>query len=598
MVDERAPATGVEAEAGAVDDGPAEGEEQAVRPTLPRGWRALVLAGLAVLFLVMGVAQARSDSLTIDESPDIAAGVSEWVHRDARINPEHGLLPHLSVGLLPVLFADPVVPEGESWRSGDWFAYTDDFVSANDEAGRLDDVVFWARVPALVVGLLAALVIHALATRLGGPDAGLLATGAWLTTPVVIGMHHLASIDPATALAVLLVVLTSVRLVEAPSDRRAAVAGLALGALLLTRHSGAALVLVPVATAVVTAVARRDRIRRVAVVLVVATALVWGLFRAVDPSGPEGVVREQQQALVDEAAEQSAVARLTAAAPLPLEWRAGFGWLTVSSGPKVSSALGQRWEGSRWWYYPVSLALASPPLTLVLLGLAPLAWARVRRAPPPRRRALAVIAGAAALVFVPLLAQPLQVGPRLMLPVLALGLVLGAVAAGGVVAWRPARRRVVLAAGAVLAVAQLALVVGSSPSSFGWTSPGLRPEHRWAGTQATDIGQDRDRLAAWAAARGDDPVAASVLLPLGQGLPPGVRDLEDVPADELTGWVAVSVSALVTFGPDLSWLRAHCNVDTVGRSILVYRFDTPPDRRPGPGLPVEACSGSEVSSRP
>ncbi len=581
--------------------------EVGTRVTMPRGWRAGVLGALALLFVVMGLAQARADSMTVDEGPDIAAGLSALEHRDARINPEHGLLVHLSEGLLPLALADPVVPEGESWESGDWFAYTEDLVTANAETGRLDDVLFWARVPALVLALLAGLVVHALAARWGGPDAGMFAAGAWLTTPLVLGMHHLASIDPGSTLALLVLVLATVRLVEAPSDRRAVAAGAALGALLLCRHTGIALAVVPVGAAVVVSVGTRDRVRRVALVALVAVALVWGLFRVVDPSGPEGPAREHQQGLVDAAGEESAVARLVGATPMPLEWRTGFAWLTLSSEPKVSSALGQRWEGSRWWYYPVGLALASPPLTLVLLGLGPLAARGLRRgSDPARRRGLVVVGASAALALGPLLVQPLQLGPRVALPVLALGIVLGAVVLGGTSLGGTSlggtivgRRRLVLGVAGVLAIAQVALLVGSAPSSLGWTMPGLRPEHRWAGTQATDLGQDRDRLADWAAERvaADEPVAAAVLLPLGQELPDGVRSLADVPADELTGWVAVSVSRLVTFGPELSWLRAHCNVGTVGRSILLYRFDRPPDRSAGPGLPVAACSGDRVSRR-
>jgi hypothetical protein len=194
------------------------------------------------------------------------------------------------------------------------------------------------------------------------------------------------------------------------------------------------------------------------------------------------------------------------------------------------------------------------------------------------------------------------------LPVLALGLVLGVVALapvlGAGLAAGPGgpgtgRGRLVTGGVAALAAVQLGLLVGSGPSSLGWTMPGLRPEHRWAGTQATDLGQDRDRLADWADERAaaGQPVAAALLMPLGEDLPDGVRSLDDVPADELTGWVAVSASRLVTFGPELSWLRAHCNVGSVGRSILLYRFAEPPDRGTGPGLPVAACPGATTSHR-
>ena len=45
---------------------------------------------------------------------------------------------------LPALAAHPIVPETEAWERGDWFDWSDDFVSANAEAGRLDDVLLAA----------------------------------------------------------------------------------------------------------------------------------------------------------------------------------------------------------------------------------------------------------------------------------------------------------------------------------------------------------------------------------------------------------------------------------------------------------------------
>ena len=46
----------------------------------------------------------------------------------------------------------------------------------------------------------------------------------------------------------------------------------------------------------------------------------------------------------------------------------------------------------------------------------------------------------------------------------------------------------------------------------------------------------------------------------------------------------------------LSWLRAYCPVGTIGGSVLLYRFDTPPTADPGPTAPALPCSG-DVSLR-
>lgn len=541
----------------------------------------------AVLFVVLSVLQARADSITVDEGPDLAAGVSALVHRDLRITPEHGILPHV-VAALPALRADPVVPEGVSWRSGDWFAYTDDFVRANDEAGRLDDLVLLARLAGVAQGVAAALLVHLLAARWFGRDAALVAALAWLTTPLVVGLHHTALIDPGTTVAVLALVLAATRLVEVASDRRAVVVGMAFGALLLCRHSGLPLVALPVGAAFAASTVTRDRLRRVALMGLAALAVVWVGYRTVDPSGPEGGRRDRFEAIVDRAGDDSLPATVVGASPLPLEWRAGFGQLVLSSEEKTASLLGRTWEGARPWYYPVSLLLASPPLTAALLVVG---WVGLFRVPSRRRRSALVLAGCPmAIVLLTLLAQPLQLGPRLALPVLALGIVLGSAA----LADRP-RGRGLGAAAVGLALVQVGLLVASHPGSIGWTPPPLRPSYWWAGAAATDLGQDLTRLERWAEEH--RPLAVAVVS--SRGYPPigGARRLRDVPAEDVRGWVAVSASALITFGGGLSWLRAYCPIEQVGQSILVYRFRSPPDTRPGPAFPERPCPDELVSRR-
>ena len=79
-----------------------------------------------------------------------------------------------------MLYANPVVPQTEAYERGDWFDYTEDFVAANEEAGRLDDVVFLARIVPLLLGLGCALLLFRLGDQLFGQAAGVAAAGLWL----------------------------------------------------------------------------------------------------------------------------------------------------------------------------------------------------------------------------------------------------------------------------------------------------------------------------------------------------------------------------------------------------------------------------------
>jgi hypothetical protein len=134
----------------------------------------VVVALLAVQFVVLGLVQAHRDSAAVDEAVDVASGISIVTRHDFRMNPEHGPLPKV-LSALPALFVHPVVPDGESWRSGAWFDFTDDFITANRAAGRLDSVLFAARIVPTLIGAACGVLLFVLGRRLFGPVAGAIA---------------------------------------------------------------------------------------------------------------------------------------------------------------------------------------------------------------------------------------------------------------------------------------------------------------------------------------------------------------------------------------------------------------------------------------
>jgi hypothetical protein len=77
------------------------------------------------------------------------------------------------------------------------------------------------------------------------------------------------------------------------------------------------------------------------------------------------------------------------------------------------------------------------------------------------------------------------------------------------------------------------------------------------------------------------------------------RELSATDPREVTGWVAAAATPLtVTQRDRLAWLRAYCPVGTIGGSVLLYRFRSPPDPAPGPDRPAPPCpSGQRYSTR-
>lgn len=549
-------------------------------------WPRLALGALTLLFLGLGLLQAARDAPTIDEAPDLVAALVTVEKRDLRITPEHGVLHHVLPGILPVLLADPLVPETEAYGSGAWFDYTDDVIRANEEAGRLADVLFWFRVVPLVAGAAVGWVLYALGRRLTGPLGGLIAAGLWFTTPYIVGLAHLGSLDVSFTLAVVGLVLAVVRDREAPSPGRALAVAFVLGAALATRQS--AVVLVPVAVGFVAAHRWPDRqrlARGLFIALVVPVAFVWLVHRSIDPVPVDGPPGERFDAIVATAEARGPLERLVLAVPMPIEWQAGFGYLAVTSDARPAYLLGSRWDGARPWFFPGSAAvkLPAPASLAILAGIALLA---IRHRRHTVLLPLAVTAGVNALFLV---VQPLNLGLRLAVPVLALAMVAGASLA-------PLHRRPVgLVALGLLAATQLASTVAAHPNSLAWTPPPFSDGYRAVGDSSIDFGQ---ALFALRDAHAEDPfVAVSVVTPRGLAVPTGTIRVEDASPDELVGRVAVGVTSLTSVAAtELSWLRAYCPVEEIDHAVLVYEFDAPPDMAAGPATPAAPCDG-DVSRR-
>lgn len=547
----------------------------------------LALAALTVLFLALGLVQAGRDAPTVDEGPDLVASLVTVRDHDLRLNPEHGALFHAVSGVLPVLLADPLLPEGDAYRDGRWFDHTDEVISANEDAGRLDEVLFWFRVVPLLAGAATAWVLFALGRRIGGELGGLLAGGLWLTTPYVVGLSHLGSLDIAFAFTAAGLVLTLARDRESPTAGRAVAVAAVLGAALATRHSAVALA--PVALGFVVGHRRGARERLVrdgALLVLLPILLVWGVHRSLDPVPVDGPPAERFDAMIASASSSGPVEALVLAVPMPVEWRAGFAYLTLTSDERPAYLLGETFTGTHPWFFGVSALVKLPLLVSAAIAAGVVLLVRRRRTVP-----VAVpLAAVAAALGVFLLVQPLQLGLRLAVPVLALALVPAAALAriGSMTAGR-------VALGA-LAVGQLAATAVAHPTSLAWTPLPFADGYRYVSDSSVDFGQ---ALRTVEGAHADEPfVAVSVVTPRGLSRPDGTIGVAGAEAEELVGRIAVGATPLlVTDAPELSWLRAYCPVEVLDDSVLVYELAVPPDQTPSSGRPAAPCPGGPSRRR-
>ncbi|MFY9933897.1 MAG: glycosyltransferase family 39 protein [Streptosporangiaceae bacterium] len=533
----------------------------------------LILAAAAVGFLVLGLAEARSDAPTFDEPVYVSSALATVLHHDVDINDEHPPLPKV-LAVLPVLFTHPVVPANGRWSGNDELSYGARFVAAQLAAGKLPRVTFASRLVPLAETVAVAFVLYALAGELAGPVAGALAGLLWLASPLVLGIGHLDGVDVPFSLGVTLSAWTLVRWLRRRDRRSLIWLGLGLAAAAETQVTGA--LVVAAALVVIVVVQWRSGVARAlgqaALAGLIAWAVVWAVYIAVDPA-----MLKQLPELV------------------PRPYFDGIRYLnthdTTSSAAYVA---GIAYSGGRWWFWPLSMVIKWPAAALLLLVAGVVGCLRLP--PGPRLRAALAIGPSVVLLGAFTLAEPKDVGLRYLLPVLALwiaaaasGLVAILAAAGGTVS-----RRLAGTAVAVLLAAAVAATASSFPRSIAWTTWPFRPGYAVATDSNLDWGQAYYDLRSWSAGR-DPWVAYFGPRGITTASIPGARSLLSATPAQVDGWVAASATSINSANrPALAWLRAWCPVEVLDGSVLVYHFRRPPApslARPLPSRPAPLCPG-------
>ena len=547
----------------------------------------LILVVVTAGFLVLGVAEAWSDSPTFDEPVYVSSGVAAVLHHDVTVNEEHPPLAKV-LAVLPVLLTHPVVPGNGTWSGNDEYSYGARFVAAQLAAGKLRRVTFASRLVPLAETAGVAFVLYAIGSELAGAVAGALAGLLWLASPFVLGIGHLDGTDIPFALGVALSSWALLRWLRWRDTRRLAWLGLALAAAAETQVTG----LLVVASGLVVVVIAEWRsgivraLARAALAALIVWAAVWAVYLVLDPA---------------------MVGQLPLLVPRP--YLDGIRYLSVHDGSGSAAYIaGIAYTGGRWWYWPLSLAIKWPAAGLLLLIAGTIGCLWLPR--DLRRRAGVAVGVPGVLLTAFTLTMPKDVGLRYLFPVLALW---AAAAGGGLVAAGSALRGAGRAAragraagrgrvaGVVTAVLIVALVstAGSFPASIAWTAWPFRPNYTVVTDSNVDWGQGLYALRSWSASRhprvgyfGPRGITTADI--------PGARPLLGTAPGHVSGWVAVSVSALNSANRSaLSWLRGWCPVAILDGSILIYHFRQAPSASPPApaSRPAPLCPGQWSSAR-
>jgi hypothetical protein len=539
-------------------------DDEVRRPRPERWWPVplLVVVLLAQMAAVM-VTTAVQQTPTIDE-PVYVATAAEYLHgQGIRYNPEHPPLGKLVIAA-GVAVAGPHVDtafDGPQIDLGPHLLYE----SGNDP-WRL---MFWARLPVIVLTLLFGLVVFAFARELAGRAAGLAALALYAFSPDVVAHGSLATLDVPMAGFL----LTSVWLLWRARARPrlyVPLSGLALGAALATKMSAlpAVPVLLGLAAFSVWTARRGEETRRrllrvlvaAAVLTLTAVAVVWASYLVVDPrlrgaaQDQVPVVRGLRGTLVD-------------LLPFPQAYADGMRvQFRFENHPWEGFLFGRLYTGHLWYYLPAALLVKTPLGLLALWAAGAVVLLAVRRLRP----AAPYLLVPAGVLLAAAMTGSRDFGTRytLFLPMFL------TVAAGCVLSVR--RRWATVVTGALVL-----FVAVSSVRTFPYYLPysneafgGPARTHLRLHDSNVDWGQDLGRLADRLRERYPDEriwlVYKGSGVPASYGIEAG--DPREVPVDDVRGLLVVSDSSVAKAKGRLAELIDTSRpVDEVGHSITIYR---------------------------
>lgn len=195
------------------------------------------------LMLTLAFFSMRDDSSTMDELPHIPSGYSYITQRDMRLNPEHppllkdlaGLSVWLGSKMTNTTINFPT--EVESWQkevNGQWtFGRIFLYQSDNDA----DRIIFWGRLPMLLIMLTLGWYVFKWAKELYGSKGGLIALFLYSFSPTFIAHGRYVTTDVGAAAAFFIAIYYLVKWLKEPTKRNLVLAGITFGIAMLTKFS-------------------------------------------------------------------------------------------------------------------------------------------------------------------------------------------------------------------------------------------------------------------------------------------------------------------------------------------------------------------------
>jgi hypothetical protein len=198
---------------------------------------------LLFVMAILAIASVWDDSAIMDEASHIPAGYSYIVKQDMRINPEHPPLMKDLAGLGVFIYSkisgDKINFNDTSryWQNeiNSQWAFGFDFLY--DIGNNADNIIFWARIPAILIMLILGFYVFKWARELYGNKAGLLALFLYSLSPTVLTHGRFVTTDIPAATGIFIATYYFIKALKNPDRKNIITAGVVLGIALLFKFS-------------------------------------------------------------------------------------------------------------------------------------------------------------------------------------------------------------------------------------------------------------------------------------------------------------------------------------------------------------------------
>ena len=163
-----------------------------------------IVAGLLLLIMfLLSVFSIKDDTLTYDESSHIPSGYSYLTQRDYRMNPEHPPLIK-DLAALPLLFLHLNFPkDNPNWTQASPAVWWNQFDFGREflynSGNNPDKILFWARLPMILVLVIFGWFVFMWARKLWGNKAALIALFLFSFFPTFLAHGRLVTTDIGAA---------------------------------------------------------------------------------------------------------------------------------------------------------------------------------------------------------------------------------------------------------------------------------------------------------------------------------------------------------------------------------------------------------------